>query len=55
MTIPSIPERQAKRPFAKKALSAAICAVALSMGNAALAQDTSGSVRGIVQGAGSTL
>lgn len=53
MTIPSIPERQAKRPFAKKALSAAICAVALSMGNAALAQDTSGSVRGIVQGAGS--
>lgn len=53
MTIPSIPERQAKRPFAKKALSAAICAVALSMGNTALAQDTSGSVRGIVQGAGS--
>ncbi len=45
------PVPKSKRKFARKSLSAAICALSLTLGNAALAQDTDGSVRGTVTGA----
>lgn len=41
----------AKNPVARKCLSAAICALVLTVSNPVFAQSTSGAVRGTVQGA----
>lgn len=51
MTTKTTPKTRAGRPAARKAISAAICAIAFSLSTAAFAQGTDGSVRGTVQGA----
>ena len=48
-----VPFTKSRKPIAKKVLSAAICALALSVGTPAFAQSTTSAVRGVVQGAGS--
>lgn len=48
-----VPFTKARKPIAKKVLSAAICALALSVASPSFSQSTNGAVRGIVQGAGS--
>ena len=47
----SIPFQKATNPIARKCLSAAICALVLTVSNPVFAQSTNGAVRGTVQGA----
>lgn len=47
-----VPFAKAKNPIARKCLSAAICAVVLTIANPVFAQSTNGAVRGTIQGAG---
>ncbi|MDD9890635.1 MAG: TonB-dependent receptor [Gammaproteobacteria bacterium] len=54
MTTQTVPFTKDRKKLARKALSAAICAAALSVSGIAFSQDTDGVVRGSVQGAGAT-
>ena len=47
-----VPFAKAKNSISRKCLSAAICALVLTIGNPVLAHSTNGAVRGTVQGAG---
>ena len=51
MSKQTVPFANAKNPIARRCLSAAICAVVLTIANPVFAQSTNGAVRGTIQGA----